>query len=73
MNASKALGLPWDKDVDTQTVYLPKSETAVTKREMLRNLAKVYDTLGLATPLNFQGKFGLPRNLSQGTVGCPTQ
>ena len=55
-NESKVLGLPWDKDMDTLTVNFPKSETATTKREVLRNLAKVYDPLGLATQLPLQGK-----------------
>lgn len=55
-NESKVLGLPWDKEMDTLTVNFPKSETATSKREVLRNLAKVYDPLGLATPLTLQGK-----------------
>ena len=55
-NESKVLGLPWDKDTDTLTVNFPKSETATTKKEVLRNLAKVYDSLDLATPLTLQGK-----------------
>ncbi|XP_015779794.1 PREDICTED: uncharacterized protein LOC107357669 [Acropora digitifera] len=42
--------------MDTLTVNFPKSETATSKREVLRNLAKVYDLLGLATPLTLQGK-----------------
>ena len=42
--------------MDTLTVNFPKSETTTTKREMLRNLAKVYDSLSLATPLTLQGK-----------------
>ena len=53
---SKVLGLPWDKDTDTLTVNFSKSENATTKREVLRNLAKVYDPLGLATPFALQGK-----------------
>ena len=55
-NESKVLGLPWDKEMDTLTVNFPKSETATSKREVLKNLAKVYDPLGLATPLTLQGK-----------------
>ena len=55
-NKSKVLGLPGDKDMDTLTVNFPKSETVTTMREVLRTLAKVYDPLGLATPLTLQGK-----------------
>ena len=55
-NESKVLGLPWDKEMDTLTVNFPKSETATSKREVLKNLAKVYDPLGLATPVTLQGK-----------------
>ena len=56
-NEAKVLGLPWDKDMDTLTVNFPKSESATTKREVTRNLAKVNDPLGLATPFTLQGKF----------------
>ena len=53
---SKVLGLPWDKELDTLTVTFPKDETPLTKRGVLRKLAKVYDPLGLVTPLTLQGK-----------------
>ena len=53
---SKVFGLPWDKDMDTLTVNFPKSETTTTMREVLRKLAKVYDALGLATPITLHGK-----------------
>ena len=53
---SKVLGMPWDKKKDTLTVTFTKNETPKTKREVLRNLAKVYDPLGLVTPLTLQGK-----------------
>lgn len=53
---SKVLGLPWNKQLDTLTVIFPQDETPSTKREVLKKLAKVYDPLGLATPLTLQGK-----------------
>ena len=53
---SKVLGLPWDKEMDTLTVTFPQDETPSTKRGVLKKLAKVYDPLGLATPLTLQGK-----------------
>jgi len=37
-------------------VTFPQNDTPSTKREVLRSLAKVYDPLGLATPLTLQGK-----------------
>ena len=48
---SKVLRMPWDKKKNTLTVIFTKNETPKTKREVLRNLAKIYDTLGLVTPL----------------------
>lgn len=53
---SKVLGLPWDKTMDTLTVPFPQGETPSTKREVLKQLAKVYDPLGLVTPLTLQRK-----------------
>ena len=53
---SKVLGLPWDKTTDTLTVPFPQGETPSTKREVLKQLAKIYDPLGLVTPLTLQGK-----------------
>ena len=55
-NESKVLGLAWDKRVDTLAVTFLQNHTPSTKREVLRSLAKVYDPLGLATPLTLQGK-----------------
>ena len=48
--------MAWDKKKNTLTVTFTKNETPKTKREVLRNLAKVYDPLGLVTPLTLQGK-----------------
>ena len=42
--------------MDTLSVTFPQNDTPSTKREVLRSLAKVYDPLGLATPLTLQGK-----------------
>ena len=55
-NESKVLGLAWDKRLDTLAVTFLQNDTPSTKREVLRSLAKVYDPLGLATPLTLQGK-----------------
>ena len=52
----KVLRLPWDKQLDMLSVTLTQNKTPSTKREVLKKLAKVYDPLGLATPLTLQGK-----------------
>ena len=42
-NESKLLVLKWDKATDTLSVEFPKTDCAKTKRELLGQLAKVYD------------------------------
>lgn len=54
---SRMLGLPWNKPEDTIAVMFPQAPPEVTKREMLRSLASVYDPLGLASPISLVGKF----------------
>ena len=49
-NESSLLGLKWDKAADRLSVVFPRNECATTKCEVLRQLAKVYDPLGLASP-----------------------
>ena len=56
MSESKVLGLPWNKQLDTLTVTFPLDKIPSTKRELLKKLAKVYDPLGLTSPLTLQGK-----------------
>ena len=56
MSESKVLGLPWNKQLDTLTVTFPVDEIPATKRELLKKLAKVYEPLGLKSPLTLQGK-----------------
>ena len=53
---TKMLGLPWDKTEDTIAVTFPEPPPEVTKREMLRFLASIYDPLGYASPVSFVGK-----------------
>ena len=50
------LGLPWDKTEDKIAVTFPRASPEVSKREMLRFLASVYDPLGLASPVSLVGK-----------------
>ena len=56
-NESSVLGLKWNKAADTLSVEFPRNERATTKREVLRQLARVYDPLGRASPTTLLGKF----------------
>ena len=54
------LGLRWDSAADTLTlaskkVQLPQ-DTITTKREILRESSKIYDPLGLITPVSIRAK-----------------
>ena len=53
---TKMLGLPWNKVKDTLSVVIPEKVAAITKREILRFLASVYDPLGLVSPVLLVGK-----------------
>ena len=53
---SSLLGLAWNKRQDTVSVTMPTDKTASTKRGILAKLAKIYDPLGLASPLTLTGK-----------------
>ncbi len=55
-NESKLLGLKWDKNEDSLSVVFPNDPPATTKRGMLSKLARVYDPLGLASPITVKGK-----------------
>lgn len=52
----KLLGLPWDRDQDIISVILQVTPTKTTKRGVLSHLAKIYDPLGLASPVTLIGK-----------------
>lgn len=54
---SSLLGLPWNKLKDQISVIFPKNNAVRTKRGLLRNLATIYDPLGLVSPLTLKGKF----------------
>lgn len=53
---SKLLGLPWDKANDSLCVVFPTIPAVLTKRGILAYLAKVYDPLGLVSPVLLEGK-----------------
>ena len=48
---TKLLGLPWDKSKDSLSVTLEQEEHSTTKRTVLSQLAKIYDPLGLVSPM----------------------
>ncbi|XP_068752802.1 uncharacterized protein [Montipora capricornis] len=52
---TKLFGLPRDKIADTWCV--PQQPADLTKREILSQLAKVYDSLGLVSSTTLRGKF----------------
>ena len=53
---TKLLGLPWDKREDIIGVTLPTESAEPTKRSILGTLAKIYDPLGLISPVTLVGK-----------------
>ena len=52
----KLLGVPWDKSEDTLGVNFSNFPAKLTKQGILANLAKVYDPLGLVSPMMLDGK-----------------
>ena len=52
----KLLGAPWDKGEDILSVPFPNSPAELTKRGILANLAKVYDPLGVVSPVMLNGR-----------------
>ena len=50
------LGLAWNKNEDTISIPISNEEASTTKRGVLTKVAKIYDSLGLASPLSLTGK-----------------
>lgn len=50
------LGLQWDKQRDVLSVAIPVQKADNTKRGVLAKIAKIYDPLGVASPLTLCGK-----------------
>ena len=55
---TRTLGLKWNKSSDTLTVSFPTVHivSTTTKRTILSKLAKVYDPLGVVSPITLEGK-----------------
>ena len=50
------LGLQWNKESDTISVNFPSKSTEPTKPGILSKVAKIYDPLGLVSPITLGGK-----------------
>ena len=61
---TKILGLHWDKQRDTYRVEIPTESQRLTKRNVLKTLASIYDPLGFISPVLLVGKI-LYRNLCE--------
>ena len=64
IHAVKVLGLLWNKVDDV--IYIPNIDegainAVITKRDVLHSIAKIFDPLGLITPVTFHGKVFLQR------------
>ncbi|XP_046863157.1 uncharacterized protein LOC124456893 [Xenia sp. Carnegie-2017] len=53
---TKILGTTWNKEKDTLSVQIGHCGKLPTKRNILSRLAKIYDPMGIASPLLLQGK-----------------
>ena len=53
---TKLLGLTWDKTKDNIHVSFPSQAAEPTKRGVLAKIAKIYDPLGLVSPITLTGK-----------------
>ena len=58
LTQTTVLGLKWNKSDDTPTVSFPTidNNSTATKDTVLSKLAKVYDPLGLVSPIILEGK-----------------
>lgn len=54
---TKVLGLCWQPSSDTFTYKVTPKETSCTKRQILSELARVFDPLGFLTPVTFSIKY----------------
>ena len=56
---SKHLGVHWNKSNDTLVVNFEvfKKTHELTKRGVLRTMAKVYDSLGIASPIMLRAQY----------------
>ena len=56
LNKTKTLGVPWNKLTDKLLISIPKFQQTVTKRNILRYVASIYDLLGIIFHRHVLGK-----------------
>ena len=66
------LGLSWDKDSDTIGVTFSSEKAEATKRGILGKIARIYDPLGLVSPVTLRGKL-LYRDACEAKVAWDAQ
>ncbi|XP_049878190.1 uncharacterized protein LOC126375293 [Pectinophora gossypiella] len=66
-NFVKVLGLAWNSQNDTFEYQVNQIKRDCTKRTMLSELARIYDPIGLLTPLTFMAKHLIQRLWLLGT------
>ena len=66
-NETKILGLSWDKQRNTFRGEIPIESQRLTKRNILKILASIYDSLGFILPVLLIGKI-LFRNLCDSRI-----
>ena len=66
-NETKILGLSWDKQRNTFRGEIPIESQRLTKRNILKILASIYDSLGFILPVFLIGKI-LFRNLCDSRI-----
>ena len=69
---TKLFGLGWDKRKDSISVVKPDEVPATTKRNALSQLAKLYDPLGLVSPMTLLGK-NLFREMCESRISWDVQ
>ncbi len=67
-NQCKLLGMKWNKQRDVLQVDLPTVPAVLTKRGVLAYLAKVYDPLGVISPMLLEGKLVF-REICEAKIG----
>jgi len=67
-NSAKILGLPWDPSCENikYKVNLPKCNVIVTKRQVLFEIATIFDPLGLIGPVVIKSKIKMQQLWSMG-------
>ena len=69
----KLLGVPWDREQDVISVIREITQTETTKRGVLSHLEKIYDPLGLPSPVTLIGGRQLYRDICDDKIPWDTQ